>query len=223
MTAARVLSIRTGRVRELARPNWDRHRERAWQTAYFKDEVAGPVRVSALGIEGDEQYDRGSHGGVEMALLAYAESSYALWRAEPGRDSFGPGGFGENLVLEGSDESSVCIGDAWECATLRLEVSQPRGPCSNISRRWNDPNLLKRVVETGRTGWYLRVLSEGMLERGDTLALAERPHPEWTVNRVFRVKTNRDADPGDLKALAALEALSPEWREYFSERASRIV
>ncbi len=221
MSEARIVSVRAGRAREWPRPDWDRHAQRTWRTAYWKDELPGPARVTALGLEGDEQADRAVHGGVQMAVLAYAASHYAAWREDPALAAMGPGGFGENLTLEGPDESDVCIGDVWATVGVRLVVSQPRGPCAAISRRWNVPDLMQRAIDSARTGWYLRVAREGTLARGESLELQERPHPHWNVARVFRLRIGAERDAAALRALAACEALSPEWRRKVVERAER--
>lgn len=222
MSAPRVVSVRVGRVRTLERPDWDRSNERTWQTAYLKDEVAGPVRVGTLGLDGDEVFSIDDHGGPQMAVLAYAADHYPAWRAELGLEAMGPGGFGENLTIEGLDEHSVCIGDTYEVGEVRLQVSQPRGPCSGISRRWGVPTLLKRVVETGWTGWYQRVLREGMLERGQEVRLVARPHPLWSVARLQALRLAPERDLAALAWLAACEELSPQWREMYAEHAARL-
>jgi MOSC domain-containing protein YiiM len=215
----RIVSLRTGRVRAMARPEWDRHRDRTWRSGYVKDEAAGPLRATTIGLEGDEQYDRAAHGGEHMAVLAYAAAHYALWRQEPGLEAMGPGGFGENLTVDGLDEGSVCIGDVWESERVRFEVSQPRGPCANISRRWNAPTMVQRASDTARIGWYLRVAREGTIARGERLRLIERPHEGWTVERVFRLRNAPALDPEGVRWLAACEALSPEWRRRFARAA----
>jgi MOSC domain-containing protein YiiM len=219
VSEALILSVRTGRVREWPRPAWDANPERTWRTAYVKDEVAGPVRVTALGLEGDEQANRDVHGGPQMAVLAYADAHYALWRANPALAAMGAGAFGENLALTGPDESDVCIGDVWETGAVRFEVSQPRGPCAAISRHWNVPDLMQQATATTRIGWYLRVAREGTIARGESLRLTARPHPEWTVARVFRLRVDKQRDPAERRALAACEALSPEWRRHMTNLA----
>jgi MOSC domain-containing protein YiiM len=221
MSPVTVVSVRTGRVREWPRPEWDHSAERTWRTAYQKDEVMGPVYVGALGLEGDEQASRDVHGGPQMAVLAYAVSHYPLWWIEAGLEGMGPGAFGENLSWDGADETSVCIGDAWESEHVAFEVSQPRAPCAAISRWWNSPALMQRTIETGRVGWYLRVTRAGDIARGEVLRLVARPHPEWTVERVFRLKLAPAPDPAAVRALAELPALSPEWRAHFAGSAAR--
>ena len=154
-----------------------------------------------------------------MAVLAYAASHYPLWWIEPGCEGMGPGAFGENLSWDGADETRVCVGDAWEGDHVAFEVSQPRGPCAAISRWWNSPALMQRAIETGRVGWYLRVTREGDIARGETLRLVARPHPGWTIERVFRLKLSPASDPAAVRELATLPALSPEWRAHFAGRA----
>jgi MOSC domain-containing protein YiiM len=95
----------------------------------------------------------------------------------------------------------------------RLEVSQPRQPCQNITRRWQRPGLMECVRETERYGWYLRVLVEGTVEAGQPLDLVERPCPEWTIARATRVMSRRTQDRDDAARLAEVPALADIWRQ----------
>ncbi len=220
MSQGLVVSLRTGRVREYPRPAWDHAAQRTWRSAYHKDEAPGRLRAETLGLAGDEHANRDVHGGPHMAVLAYAAAHYPRWRLESGLERLGPGGFAENLTIDGLDETTVCIGDVYETGEVRLEVAQPRGPCTAIARVWDMPTLVQRATETARTGWFLRVLRPGELGRGDTLTRVARPCPEWTVERVFRLHSTPSADPGLLRDAAACEALSPRWRERFVARAA---
>ena len=215
-TVGRVVSVRAGAVRQHDRPDWDKAARRTWTTAFYKDAIAGPVRIGRLGLDGDKQADTRIHGGPEMAVLMYAESNYAFWRTLPGLEGMGPGGFGENLTVSGLEEMRVCVGDELEVGSARLQVSSPRGPCAAISRRWNAEWLLPRVRSERRTGWYLRVLDEGDVKVGDDVRLVSRPHPGWTVDRMLALRflTPRLAD--ELTEAAALAALAPEWRERYA-------
>lgn len=217
-TNARIVSVRVGRPRTLPRPEWDHHVRREWRSAYLKDEVAGPVEIGRLGLAGDEQADKTHHGGPHMAVLAYGADHYAAWREELGIPEFGPGAFGENLSVTGWDESSVCIGDRFAAGEVVFEVSQPRGPCAHISRRWNREDLLGRVTKHGWPGWYLRVIEPGRVTLGDAFARVACPHPEWSVARVFAYYTRERHDADGLRALLVLDDLAPVWRETFGKR-----
>ncbi|HUJ29476.1 MAG TPA: MOSC domain-containing protein [Myxococcales bacterium] len=141
---------------------------------FGKQPVRGPVRVGAENVEGDKQMDRRYHGGPDKAVLAYSADHYPLWRAELSWPDLPFGGFAENLSVEGVTEDTACVGDVWRAGTAVLQISSPRFPCIKIPRFWRRPALLERVVETGRTGWYMRVLEPGVLQEGDEIALLER-------------------------------------------------
>ena len=219
--AGRLLEIRVGRPQAMARPDWDHHPNRHWVSAYRKEPVLGAVRLGETGLDGDEVHDRRVHGGPTMAVLAYAAAHYPRWREELGIAEMGPGGFGENLVVDGFDESRVAIGDVWTVGTAKLCVSQPRGPCANISRRWDRKDLLARVNETHRTGWYLSVPQPGEIAAGDTIALVERPHPDWTIERILRLRAEPATDPEGVAELTRLPALTPAWRDHFARLTTR--
>lgn len=206
----------------MPRPDWDHHSERSWTSAYVKDEILGAVQVGTTGLEGDEQYDREVHGGPTMAVLAYSGGHYPAWRAELDLPEIGPGGFGENLTLEGLDEHNVCIGDALTAGTVGFRVTQPRGPCANISRRWNRKELLARVTANRRTGWYLAVPQPGTLHAGDRIAVVDRPHPEWTIERVLALRLEPNGDRESVALLARCPGLSEAWRATFAAIESRL-
>jgi MOSC domain-containing protein YiiM len=206
----------------MPRPDWDHHRERTWTSAYIKDEIAGSVQVGPTGLEGDEQFDRRSHGGPSMALLAYAADHYPIWRTELDLPEIGPGGFGENLTIDGLDERNICIGDRLTAGSVELSVTQPRGPCANISRRWNRKELLGRVTETRRSGWYLGVPRPGTITAGDRIAVVDRPHPEWTIERVFALRLEPGGDRESIAFLARCPELSEYWRDKFADLERRL-
>ena len=214
-----VISVRTGRITAYERPAWDHVQTRPYRTAFRKAERPGPVHIGPLGLDGDEQADKKSHGGPEMAVLMYAEAHYAGWRLLEGLEAMGPGGFGENLTVTGLDEMQVCAGDVLSVGGTRLQVSSPRGPCADISRRWDREWLLKKVVERRHTGWYLRVLSPGDVSAGDEVRLLERPHAGWTIDRLLRLRYVTPRDVAGLREASALAAFTREWRERFAELA----
>ncbi len=194
--------------------------EPALRTAYRKQRAAA-ARVLRERLDGDEQEHVAVHGGADRAVLAYCAAHYTQWRAESFDLAYGA--FGENLVLDGLDERSTCIGDVYRVGTAVLEVSVPRTPCETISRATGVSGLYERVLATGRTGWLHRVLEEGELTEGAGLVRLARPHPDWTVERaadvMARMRAIEPAIAPDARALAGLPALATRWREKLRERA----
>lgn len=218
-TIGRVLSVQVGMPREHGTEGAAEPMERAWTTGFFKEPVAGPVRVGATNLEGDGQADLRVHGGPDKAVLLYAASHYPAWREELGF-AMPFGAFGENLAVEGMTEADACIGDVIDVGTARLQVSQPRGPCWKIARRWKMRDLSARVQGTGRTGWYARVLREGVLQAGDAVVLADRPHPRWTVALATELLHPDNGREAEAAALADVPELAESWRAVIRYRLS---
>jgi len=213
-----IRSIHVGRPRTL---DAETKGAKEWQSAIFKSAVQGAVCVRKTNIDGDQQADLVHHGGPDKAILAYSGHHYPTWKQAYPEKHFEEGAFGENLTLEGLQEAGVCVGDIYEVGSCVLQVSQPRQPCWKLSRKWNISRLAAIVQDTGRTGWYLRVLEEGQLEAGNQLRLTDRPHPEVTItwaHSVMHAKPRLAAD--DLK-LAQCPALSDSWRQQLQRRAEK--
>jgi MOSC domain-containing protein YiiM len=218
---ATIVSIQIGTAQRYQYESPADGRSRSWTSAFVKSPVAGPVQVTNLGIVGDEQADRQHHGGLDKAVLAYSTDHYPFWRETLGQDELPFGAFGENVSIAGSEESTVCIGDRWQAGGVVFQVSQPRQPCWKMGRRWARPDLPKLVVQTGRSGWYLRVLAAGELSPGSSIELVSRPRPTWTVARASRTLYDERSDYAQLQELADLPELSHAWREEILQRMAR--
>jgi len=216
----RLVAVCVGRSEVRGTPDAADPDDRPWISAIWKNAVAGAIHVDALGLDGDVQVDRRVHGGPEKAVLAYSVGHYAAtWRDVLG-DAARPGAFGENFAVEGLDESTVAIGDVFAIGTARLQVSQPRGPCWKLARKFRRDDLVERVVENGFTGWYLRVLEEGLVEAGQPMVVVERPCPQLTIAVVNRVLHHRPLDREAAAALAACDALAPGMRRQIAGKLS---
>lgn len=193
------------------------------RSAIAKTPVRGPVHVGPLGLEGDEQGDPKVHGGPDKAVHQYAQEHYVPWRTELGALPVlaAPGAFGENIASTGMTEHSLCLGDQVRVgSSVLLEVSQSRQPCWKLNDRFAVPTMARRVQDSGRTGWYYRVLQPGHLQAGDALVLVARPWPEWTLARIIDVLYHQPFDAAVLQALAALP-LPPSWQRMVQGRLER--
>lgn len=193
------------------------------RSAIAKTPVRGPVHVGPLGLEGDEQGDPKVHGGPDKAVHQYAQEHYVPWRTELGALPVlaAPGAFGENIASTGMTEHSLCLGDQVRVgSSVLLEVSQSRQPCWKLNDRFGVPTMARRVQDSGRTGWYYRVLQPGHLQAGDALVLVARPWPEWTLARIIDVLYHQPFDAAVLQALAALP-LPPSWQRMVQGRLER--
>src|SRR4051812_38212876 len=208
----KVVSINVGLPREV---QW---RGKTVLTSIFKAPVAGRVKVSRLNVEGDRQSDLEAHGGADKAVYAYPAEHYAFWRAELPGVELPAGVFGENFTTEGLLEDDVHIGDRFGIGSAEFAVMQPRTPCYKLGIRFGRPDMLKRFVRSGRSGFYLRVTREGEAGAGDPVVPIAREPAAISVARIFSLYTDPDPDRGLLREASELRALPESWRDYFRER-----
>lgn len=212
--SVRTLALLAGKARYLARGE---------ASAIAKSPVPGPVKIGYLGLEGDEQADLRVHGGPDKALHHYPYDHYARWSAARADEPLlaAPGAFGENIATLGLVEEQVCIGDRFRLGSALLEISQGRQPCWKQSERLHWAALPALMVKERRSGWYYRVIEQGVAAPGDALSLVERPLPAWTVRRVFGLLVAGDhrQDPAALTVLADMPMLFAGWRARAAELA----
>jgi MOSC domain-containing protein YiiM len=194
--------------------------DQPWQTGFYKEPVDGPRWLAQTNLAGDGQADLHNHGGPDKAVLAYAATHYPGWREQLARPDLPHGAFGENFTVEGLTEETVNIGDVYRLGDALVQVSQPRQPCWKLARRWRIKELTALVEQTGRTGWYLRVLEEGEVEPGQPMTLLERPYPAWTVSRATRTMRTRTSDRAAAGELAGVKELAASWRDRLAEAAA---
>jgi MOSC domain-containing protein YiiM len=149
-------------------------------TGIHKQAVAGPVAVNRLGLEGDEQADLTVHGGLGKAVYAYPVEHYAFWEEQQAKalkreQKLAPGAMGENLTIQGLLEDAVWVGDQLAIGGAVFEVTEPRSPCYKFSAKMGFAHAVKLMVQSGASGFYLRVLQEGMIAAGDAVELSPGP------------------------------------------------
>ena len=208
----KLVSISVGGPRQV---EW---RGKTVRTSIFKDPVAGPVRVQKLNLAGDEQSDLSVHGGVDKAVYAYPSEHYAYWCEQLPEMKLPWGSFGENLTIEGLNEKTLQIGDRLSIGSAEFVVTQPRLPCFKLGVRFGRPDMVKRFQKSGRTGFYLAVLQEGVISAGDSIQVVSVGQPSVSVAEVARLYTADEAEQELLRQASELAALPEDWREYFRNR-----
>ena len=199
------------------------HRRKVVETGIFKKSVPGSVRVDRLNLVGDRQADLVNHGGEDKAVYAYSLDHYAYWQDLLNRDSMPYGQFGENLTVAGLDESKSYIGDHLQIGSTLMAITQPRLPCFKLGIRMENKEMPKLFSKSARTGFYLKVLTEGTVEAEDTIEIVQRGNGAISVKRLFEAlfhpRTHNAVDVLD-QALDVPE-LSQEWRKQIKDRLKR--
>ncbi|MBA2277429.1 MAG: MOSC domain-containing protein [Chloroflexia bacterium] len=174
--------------------------------------AADTIQVGRTNLDGDGQGDRKNHGGPDKAVYAYPAEHLGRWRSEIGYGD-GPAPFGENISIVGALEDAARIGDLWRWGSVVLQISQPRWPCFKLAMHSGDPMLPKRLVETNRCGWYLRVLTEGEAPVGGDIELIERHTAGVTVRDAF-LAARKEVSPEVFQRVRGLDVLAPTWHTH---------
>ncbi len=188
-------------------------------SAIAKRPREGLVQFLEDGLAPDEQADRRVHGGPEMAVHLYPLDHHEYWRGELGALELldKPGAFGSNLAVNGLTESAVHIGDRFRVGSALLEISQPRQPCWKIEHRFgalcNAKGMVAKIVKTGRSGWYFRVIEIGEAQAGDEIERVAIGVTDWSVARTFAALMAGKASNQELAELTEMPQLAPKLRQ----------
>ena len=208
-----LVSVNVSRPRYLGQ-----HRGRPIRSGIAKVPVtAESLWLDRLNLEGDGQADLEIHGGPDKAVYAYPSEHLPVWSAELGEE-LGPAAFGENLTTAGATEDDVCIGDRWLWGDAVLEVCQPRSPCFKLAMHRGRGDIGRRFRESGRTGWYFRVLEPGRVPVAGPIEVERHPMGA-TVRLVWDAARPSARVPEEvIEALLHVEPLAVNWKMALLER-----
>jgi MOSC domain-containing protein YiiM len=187
------------------------------QTSGHKQAVS-EARLHLTNFEGDRQSDLKNHGGPDKAVCVYSFDHYPHWEHVFGA-KLPFGAFSENLTIAGLQESEVSLGDVLRIgAEARVQISQPRQPCSKLAGKHNRKDLPDLIHANGWSGFYFRVIQEGVVKAGDPVEVIERHPLGLTVEFANQVMYRQRPDRASLERVLAVEALSDAWRKSLSKR-----
>ncbi|MEK0313923.1 MOSC domain-containing protein [Cohnella sp. 56] len=209
-----LLSINVGK------PQQGQFKGKAAVSGIYKQRSAGPVTVHETGLAGDGQADTVHHGGPDKAVCAYPYRHYAFWEDMLGA-SLEFGAFGENFTIDELSEAEVCIGDVFRIGGVTLQVSQPRIPCWKLAMRWGHDELPAMVRDTGKTGFYFRVLTPGEAAPGKLERISRDPSAV-TVELANEIMHRGQTGRAQMRRLLAVEALADSWKEMLTAKLARL-
>jgi MOSC domain-containing protein YiiM len=213
----KLISVNVGLPR-VVRSNGD-----SVTTGIFKEPVAGRVMLRTLNLDGDRQADLSVHGGPSKAVYVYPAEHYDYWQRELPEMELPWGMFGENFTATGLAESELNIGDQFRVGSALVMVTEPRMPCYKLGIRFNRPDILKRFLASGRTGFYFAVLQEGEVGAGDPIELIKRNEGSVKVSEITRLYTTDKRNTELLRRAIKVEALPESWKSYFQHRLEKLI
>lgn len=183
-------------------------------TGICKTPASGPLHLTDNGFEGDGVGDLRYHGGPSKAVCVYSHDHYLYWENLLGTKLPIPA-FGENLTVSGLHEDDICIGDIFYVGTAVVQVSQPRQPCNTLAARHGRNDMVQLIKDSGYTGFYLRVLKEGMIAKGDMLVLKARDAAGVTVSFANQTLYHDNKNCAAIDKVLSVGALSESWQQSF--------
>ena len=179
----KLLSISAGKVVPLFgnhHPNYKSVASAIHKQSISNLQNLAPIEISVLGVKGDEQADLSAHGGIEKAIYAYPAEHYSFWNELLTREtkkttSLEYGAIGENFTIEGLLETEVFVGDILQIGELEFAVVKLREPCFKFNATLGYKGAVKAMLQSGFSGWYLRVLKTGVLTAGAPITLIPGP------------------------------------------------
>jgi MOSC domain-containing protein YiiM len=92
-------------------------------------------------------------------------------------------------------------------------VTEPRMPCYKLALKFGRDDIIKRFLQSGRSGFYLAVLEEGEVAGGDAIEFVQRDPHQVTVADIVRLHVS---EKNNRKLLAEIEAI--EFTEDLNQR-----
>ena len=205
----KVLSVQVGSLQEMLRSG------KKIRTGIFKQKTEGPIKVTRLGLEGDDQGNKKLHGGIYKAICVYPSEHYDHWKAELGNPGLSFGDFGENLTTTGLMEGDIHLGDRLRIGSAEIVVTQPREPCITLNARLDTKDLSARIRKSGRSGFYFSVVKEGIIKNGDSIEYVNRDENRVTVSD-FNQIINGEPEIMDIILRASkVDTLPPKLKSQF--------
>jgi len=189
------------------------------QTGIFKYPVDKPLFLGKTDVAKDTVIDRKHHAGVHKACYLFSADHYTYWKGKYPDLEWDWGMFGENLTIQGMDESLIRIGDVYKIGSALVQVSQPREPCYKLGIRFKDQSIVREFISYGYPGTYVRILVEGDVQREDELELMEQSKNPLTVKQIYELLFAKKKDP----ALVQLAIDNSAFPEYKRERLKKYI
>ncbi len=191
-------------------------------TAIYKTPVNHRIWLDKLTLVGDGQADQTVHGGEHQAVYSYPLEHYKYWQTTLNRASLPIGTFGENFTITGLLEEYVQVGDILQIGSPEtgpvVQVTMPRIPCFKFGHKIGKPDILQAFLQSGRSGFYQRVLSEGEVGHGDAITIIERATDSISIRQALGLQKLNEGNQETLQKALAIPSLAPLLKEVFTAR-----
>jgi len=182
------------------------------QTGIYKYPVSEPIFLGKLDVIKDTVIDRKHHGGINKACYLFSVDNYEYWKNLYPNLDWNWGMFGENITVEGLNESTLRIGNIYKVGECKVQITQPREPCYKLGIRFGTQKILKEFIEHQSPGTYIKILKEGFVKTGDSFELVEESDNSLTIEQFYNLLYAKVKDKTIIKEAINNTAL-PEYKK----------
>ncbi|KAB1069464.1 MOSC domain-containing protein [Tamlana haliotis] len=177
------------------------------ETGIYKTPTNTPIFLGKTDVKNDTVTDRKYHGGEFKACYLFSEDHYTYWKSLYPNLDWNYGMFGENLTVEGLNESKILVGNIYHVGTALIQITEHREPCFKLGVKFGTQNILKQFIDYGFPGAYIRVLEEGAVNVGDTFKLVKQAQNSLSIQALFKLIFEKEKNQDHLKKVIINEAL----------------
>jgi len=185
----------------------------------FGKNAVDKAELTSTGFLGDEQADLKHHGGVDKAVCVYSLHHLSYFESDLGIKMPIPS-FGENFSIDEADEKDLFVGDIFESGEVKLQISQPRQPCFKTGAFHKNNSVIKKMIDTGATGFYFRVLNAGSVSNGSVFTRVESDS-RYSLKYANDIMYRRINSEEKLKDFISYESLSKAWKDELGARLNK--
>lgn len=206
----------------IAKPKFVTINGKQQRTGIFKEPTNEPIYLDKEEVKGDEITNRKVHGGIYKACYLFSADHYSHWKHLYPDVDWHYGMLGENLTVEGLDETKIMVGDIYKIGDALVQITQPREPCTTFAAKMGTPEIMQQFVEHGKPGTYVRVLESGHVAMGDEIRLIERATNSLSISQFFELIFTREKDKTLIELVTKNEALSPKKRAEYAKYLAKL-
>lgn len=197
----------------IAQPTTIVYRGKKVVTGIYKTPIQQPIYLGKSDVKDDTVTDRKYHGGEFKACYLFSENQYDYWKNLYPNLDWNWGMFGENLTVNGLDETKLVIGAIYKVGSALIQITEPREPCFKLGVKFGSQKVVKQFVNHGFPGTYVRVLEEGYVKAGDIFTLVEQGTNNLTTQQYYQLLFSKDKNQEHLTLAINNEAIRLKKRD----------
>ncbi len=181
----------------------------------IKKKPVSSAYLYKTGFDNDDVADHDNHGGVDRAVCFYPYEHYSEWNILSGQELAVPA-FGENITIVGHTETEIYVGDIYQIGEAKVQITQSRIPCAKVDIANRVRGLFEQFIQKGKTGYFGRVLEEGVVNDDSSVTLIDRPENTISISALHHLFFHDRKNHVEIEKTIAIDELAEDMRDRFA-------